>query len=44
MTDDRYEAPRVEDRTPVADPLNTANSVSEPRTVTPAWRRKTEDQ
>jgi hypothetical protein len=37
MGDDRYERPRVEDRTTVAEPLNAIN-ISNGGLVTPAWR------
>ncbi len=40
--DDTYEAPAVESTTPVSEPLNTLSN-SEPRTVTPAWRREADE-
>jgi hypothetical protein len=41
--DEGYEAPAIEDRTAVTDPLNTTAVQSEP-TVTPAWRRAGEGE
>jgi hypothetical protein len=39
MQDDRYERPRVEDRTTVTEPLNTINT-SQGISFTPAWRSR----
>jgi hypothetical protein len=38
MDDDRYERPRVEDRTTVTEPLNTINTSHSVINITPAWR------
>ena len=35
-----YEAPAVEDRTSVDEPLNTARTISDGQVTTPKWRRK----
>ncbi len=41
-----YEAPRVDEHTPVSEPLNTGTLQSGqlPPTITPAWRRKDDDR
>jgi hypothetical protein len=41
---DRYEAPAVEDRTPVAEPLNTLINGSDNTQRTPVWRTKRDEQ
>ncbi len=40
MHDDRYERPRVEDRTTVTEPLNTINTSHGVINITPAWRSR----
>jgi hypothetical protein len=40
VSDVRYDPPAVEERTPVTEPLNTAPAQSEPRTLTPVWRKR----
>ncbi|HEV3450582.1 MAG TPA: hypothetical protein VG869_05185 [Acidimicrobiia bacterium] len=39
MQDDRYQRPRVEDRTTVTEPLNVINT-SQGVAFTPAWRSR----
>jgi hypothetical protein len=43
MSENGYEAPAVEDTTTVEAPLNTTPVQSE-RQITPAWRRKDQDE
>jgi len=42
MAEDTYEAPGIEDRTPVSEPLNTLTN-SEQQQRTPAWRTEPTD-